>query len=245
MVEIKKTKDKVCIVGFAPTWNKTPFADDDFEVWGLNELYAYFKQIPDAHAERWFEIHSPNSPSKNTPQHRAWLRKATIPIYMQKHFDDIPNSVPFPKDEVFKFFEDKGYMGAKYFTNSISYMIALAIYEGYKEIHIYGVDMAQDSEYAFQRPSCEYFIGIAEGLGIKVYIPCESDLVKAGVLYGYESDNTMRLKIKGRIKELQGRKNAAMQNLQKGQQIVRQAERDIVGIDGAISDAQFWLKNWS
>jgi hypothetical protein len=245
MIEIKKTKDKVCIVGFAPTWNKTPFTDDSFEVWGLNELYSYFQQVPGSHAERWFEIHSPNSPSKNTPQHQAWLKKATIPVYMQKHFDNIPASVAYPKEEVFKFFEEKGYMGAKYFTNSISYMIALAIYEGYKEIHIYGVDMAQDSEYAFQRPSCEYFIGIAEGMGIKVYIPCESDLVKAGILYGYESDNTMRLKIKGRIKELQKNRQTLTQQHAKLSQQIKQLEQQIVGLDGAISDANYWLKNWS
>ena len=46
---------------------------------------------------------------------------------------------------------------------------------------MYGVDMAQDTllaaEYSEQRPSCEYFIGLAEGAGIRVDIPGGSDLL--------------------------------------------------------------------
>lgn len=240
-----KTKKKVAIVGFAPSWNKVPWDDEDMEVWGLNELYNFFRQVPNSHAERWFEIHSPNSPSKNTPQHRAWLKKATIPIYMQRHYDEIPSSVSYPKDEVIKFFEAKGHMGKQYFTNSISWMIALAIYEGFEEIQIFGVDMATDSEYGSQKPSCEYFIGIAEGMGIKTYLPCESDLLKAGVLYGYESDNTMRLKIKGRIKELEGRKQATIAELQKANAIIGRCNQTIAELNGALSDANYFLKNWS
>ncbi len=245
MVNVEKRKDKVCIVGFAPTWNLTPFSDPDFEVWGLNELYNYFNQIKGAHASRWFEIHAPNSPSKNTPQHKAWLKNATIPVYMQKHHDDIPSSVAYPLDDIIKWFEDKGHNGARYFTNSISYMIALAIYEGYKEIHIYGVDMAHDSEYAFQKPSCEYLIGIAEGMGIKVHVPCESDLLKAGKLYGYETENTMRLKIRGRIKEFQTRRQGLVQQQQQLQAQLNAINQQIIGIDGALNDCQYWLRNWS
>jgi hypothetical protein len=79
-----------------------------------------------------------------------------------------------------------------YFTNSISYMIALAIYEKYEEIGIYGVDMATggfdtpNGEYAHQRPSCEYYIGIAVGRNIKVTVPSSADLLKTRFLYGPE-----------------------------------------------------------
>jgi len=99
------------------------------------------------------------------------LNQLPCPIYMQRHHEDIPNSVAFPIELFREVFGD-------YFTCTASYMIAMAIYEGYEEIHIYGVDMAADTEYASQRPSCEYFIGIAEGKGIKVVIPLDSDLLK-------------------------------------------------------------------
>ena len=50
-------------------------------------------------------------------------------------------------------------------------MIALAIYEDFDIIHVYGVDMAVCGEYEQQRPSCEFFCGIAKGKGIELYIP--------------------------------------------------------------------------
>jgi len=117
---------------------------------------------------------------------------------MQEKNQDIPMSVEFPKDLIIKKF-------GKYFTNSISWMIALAILEGFKTIYIYGVDMAQDDEFAFQRPSCEYFIGWAKGAGINVVIPAKSDLLKAAWLYPYEDDSAFKLKCDTRRQELQQR----------------------------------------
>jgi hypothetical protein len=103
---------------------------------------------------------------------------------MQRHFNDIPCSVPFPR----KVLEEK--YGA-YFTNTISWEIALALHIGVDEIHIYGVNMATDIEYQSQRPSCEYYIGIAKGLELatgkpKIYVPPESDLLKCFYQYGFE-----------------------------------------------------------
>jgi len=54
------------------------------------------------------------------------------------------------------------------------------------EIIVYGVDMAVGTEYAHQRPSCEYFLGLAAGLGIKVTIPDEADPLKTRFMYGFE-----------------------------------------------------------
>jgi hypothetical protein len=241
---LTKKKKKVAIVGFAPTWNKTPFDDQEFEIWGLNELYKYFERTPNARADRWFEIHNRNSPSKNTKEHITWLQNCPIPLYMWDHYDDMPSSVVFPKEKIIKYLEDKGYSGSKYFTNSISWMIGLAVYMKFEEIHVYGVDMAQESEYQWQRPSCEYFIGLAEGLGIKFYIPGESDLLKAGQLYGFETDNQLRVKMKARIKELKQRKKALEAEINRAQQGIQQHSAAINQITGAIEDCNYWLKNW-
>ena len=91
-------KKKVAIVGFASNWQDAPWADEECEIWGLNELYMYFQKIPQkARADRWFEIHSRHSPTKGIPEHQDWLRKCPIPVYMHEHYEDIPNSVPYPK----------------------------------------------------------------------------------------------------------------------------------------------------
>jgi len=42
------------------------------------------------------------------------------------------------------------------------------------------------NEYAFQRPSCEYYIGIAQGRGINITIPDGSDLIKNRFIYGWQ-----------------------------------------------------------
>jgi hypothetical protein len=98
---------------------------------------------------------------------------------MQKQWSVVPTSVEYP---VQKMIDEFG----SYFTNTISWEIALAISEGFEEIHIYGVDMAVDTEYHHQRPSCEYFLGIAAGRGIKIHIPDQADLLKTRFLYGFQ-----------------------------------------------------------
>ena len=76
-----------------------------------------------------------------------------------------------------------------YFTSTPAYMLALAIHEGFREIHIYGIDSLTGTGYEDQRSGIEYFIGIARGREIEVYIPKESHLLKASRLYGYSSSS--------------------------------------------------------
>jgi hypothetical protein len=177
--KIGREKDKVCIVGFAPGRANAPFDDLDFEFWGINEMWLdpVVKRCDvlfELHDYRWIVE------DKRVKGHIKWLREnREVPVFMQQHFEDIPMSVPYPKDEIVRRF-------GSYFTNTISWEVALAIHLGFKEIHIYGVNMANEIEYASQRPSCEYFIGLARGMGIRVYIPPESDLLKCLYLYGFE-----------------------------------------------------------
>lgn len=88
----------------------------------------------------------------------------------------------YPLDEMCHHF------GTKYFSNSISYMIALAIYEGYEKIHLWGIDHMEREEYGTARAGVEYWLGRAEQAGIEVGIAESSALLKthSGKLYGYE-----------------------------------------------------------
>jgi hypothetical protein len=179
---------KVAIVGFADTKDQAPFDDPSFEIWGLNDLHGSLKRY-----DRWFDIHPRDNIELDTKLMRnagqtppeniglSGLKKLNVPIYMQDRYEDVPFSVKFPLKEITESFQF-----GKYMTNSISYMTALAIYEGYEEIHIYGVDMAVGTEYVNQRPSCEYWVGVAAGRGIKLFIPNASDLCKTRFMYGFE-----------------------------------------------------------
>lgn len=73
--------------------------------------------------------------------------------------------------------------GEPYLSSSIAYELALAIYEGFEEIHLYGVDLVTDAEYAWQKPGVEYLLGFALGKGIRVVLPVNCPLLR-GTLYG-------------------------------------------------------------
>lgn len=235
---------KVAIVGFAEHKRLAPFDDSEFEIWGLNELYDHIplEKAKKERRLRWFEIHkreavydgNPFGSRNNETKHVEKLNGLGqhCPVYMGQHWDDIATSIPYPLQTMID-----NYGG--YFTNSISYMIALAVYEGFEEIHIYGVDMAQATEWANQRPSCEYFVGLAKGKGIRVYMPPDADLCKTSFLYGFEEDeaSALKAKLKSRQAELQKRLNENNHQLQMGKSMSDQ-------IAGALQDLEYILQSW-
>ena len=74
-------------------------------------------------------------------------------------------------------------VGEPYLSSSIAYELALAIWEGFEEIHLYGVDLVTDAEYAWQKPGVEFLLGWAAGHGQKVVLPANCPLLR-GTLYG-------------------------------------------------------------
>lgn len=241
---------RVTIMGFAPSWAETKFEDPTMEVWTLNEAYNLLKSknIPVTRISRWFEIHSPDSPTKATPEHINFLKKCPVPLIMQNEYEEFPASIAYPREEIRNYFNQNfiiDEVGSPYteYSNSISWMVALAILEGYDEIWITGVDMAQQQEYAWQRSSCSFFIGFAAGKGIKVLIPRTSELCKFPQDYGFETDNQVRHKKKNRKKELKQRKMNIIAEIQKAQVQIKQLEMAVAQIDGAISEIDYDLNN--
>ena len=239
----KQPRDKVIIMGYADSSRMlAPFQDLSFEVWGLNELYL---MIP--RADRWFEIHRKYwlKRSHRDAEHLKWLKNAKMPIYLPQKHPEIPASISYPLKEVLDFFNINwmnSYDPFKYFNNSISPMIALAIYESltkgtFKEIHVYGVDMALKKEYREQKPSCEYFVGFAMGAGIKVYIPSESDLLKTGTLYGFEEASDMEKKFRRKDEELKKKIQAASMQ-------VAEVSAAKYRLEGALQLNDYYINNW-
>jgi len=103
-------------------------------------------------------------------------------------YENTMNQDNFPLGDVVLKFD------SEYFTSSVSYMIAFAIFHEYEEINIYGVDMSSKDEYINQRGSVMYWIGYARAKGIKVYLSSEVD--KPCFLYGYEPGKNIKNKLK-------------------------------------------------
>jgi hypothetical protein len=204
----------------------------------LNEAYELFKTLPDTRADRWFEIHNLDRPPKNSPKHIDWLKKCPIPLYTLQPYDFLPNATPFPFYDIVKWFEDRGHIGSRYFTNSISWILAFAITEGFEEIHIYGVDMAVDvdkngnDEYGYQKPSCEYFLGVAEKYA-KVFVPKTSDLLSCSKMYAVEQDNERYVFIKKQIEEMSKKSKQIEVEHQKAQNAAFQMQIAAAEVRGA------------
>jgi hypothetical protein len=195
-VDGKGLREKVCIVGFAgSTRDDFPKNDPTMELWGMNRLHEV-PTVPVGQFHRWFQIH-PRAwwDIEARGKEVAWMRGCSMPLYLQEALPDFPTSIPFPRAAIEAAFNK--YLpalpgtnqirndGEPYVTNTPVWMIALALLEGFKEIHIYGVDMVTDEEYGYQRPCCDYWIGLCGGLGVKVVIPPDSALCTQEWLYGY------------------------------------------------------------
>ncbi|MAF25367.1 hypothetical protein CL634_07310 [bacterium] len=184
----KKQEKIVALVGSASSsCNLAPWDNKDIEIWTL--AWREVKR-----AERYFDMHSlnPNHRSKRSLPGPEYLnRMSVLPgiVYLQEEHPEIPNSQKYPFDEVVEFLDSVDpYANGVYFASSVAFMIGLALYEGYSEIQIYGIDLLANDEYAHQRPNAEYLIGLARGRGVKVLIPDTSAMCKFPYIYGYDDE---------------------------------------------------------
>jgi hypothetical protein len=151
------------------------------EMWCLNNGHICFTEEQNKRFTGWFQIH-PRSDfeANNVPVfgHLKFLQTCGIPVYMEQVWEDIPTSVRYPRSEIVSS------LGFDYFTSSMAYMLALAIYQGYQEVRLYGIDMAADSEYRHERPCLEFWLGYAHARGISIIFPEDCPILK-GKDYGH------------------------------------------------------------
>ena len=243
---------KVACIGKAPSSALlAPFDDPAWEIWILNTL-ASSNEVP--RWDRQFEIHDLSliqDPKAGYGNYYEWLKKQTKPVYTRDAPpEDFAGGIQYPLSKVLKTFDT--FAGRDYMTNTVSLMVALVLHEHIsenkpvQEIGLWGVDMAQQglahgggagyfsSEYARQRPSVEYWLGVANGLGIKVTIPDQSDLLKAGCIYGYQHTDAYK-KFLTRKKELE-------QRVAQAHQREVQAHDEAVYLSGALEGGQYYVQ---
>jgi hypothetical protein len=197
---------------------QAPFGDETVEMWGVSTVMA---REDCERLDRAFELH----PRRYWGDFRVMERLNSFdgPIYMQERFDEIPNSVRFPYEEVRREFFLPAMGDNLFVTNTITWMLLLALHEGYTDISLYGVHMAHESEYGYQQASCSWALGIIhgrmlEGKPYKLTIAEDSELLKARYEYGYgEPTRAMQYVEKRRQGLLKGIKEAGEQidNLQR------------------------------
>ena len=233
ILDAAQSKRKVAIIGWAGTSRDlAPWNDPTWEKWGLNTMAQH---IPYAqHLNRLYQLHDVETVRLDItedPPYWQWMcDNQSIPVYMHYPQPEIGMAVQYPTEEITKKYRN-------YLTNTVSWMIAHAIEEGAETIGVWGVDMAASSEYGQQRPSCEYFLGLAEGRGIEIVLPPESDLLRASSQYGLVNDSALAKACNVRISEM----NTRMQECMNAQ---NQNAMTISRLQGGIEVAEYFKATW-
>lgn len=166
-------KKKVAILGTSRSYAEAPFDDPDYEIWTLNE----FDDVP--RYDRMFELHPMEVQSA---KELAWLFKdKDKPIYVLEETPLVSAGVVYPKDEILK-----QPWAIEFFSCTFAYEIALAIYEGFTTIGLWGMNIESGSprERTIESMNILWWLGVAKGRGIEV-IWDEHPMCNR-YLYGYE-----------------------------------------------------------
>lgn len=151
----------LAIIALGPGTDKAPIQDPTVETWGL--AWDWRGIVLD----RLFEIHDKAK--------YGWAQ------YSAENFGNYPEKFitldNYPLAEVDEF------LGRVGFGSSVSYMLALALWLGIKDISMWGVHAAE--EYTYQRDNLLYILGIAHAIGCKVQLG-DSKLAMPRRLYGID-----------------------------------------------------------
>lgn len=177
--------ERFAIVGTAPSWTLTPWADTSLVIAGLNDMY----QIPGIQrVDEWYDLHpldhfyfveKPPKGQKSAiyahqvpfgyyvrpAKHLDWLATQTMPVWLSPDYaTQLPTAATWPHAQPFPRAEIEAAFGT-YFGSTPAWMLAHGILRGAKEIHIYGIHLATEQEYVEQRPNFEFLIGCVLGPG--------------------------------------------------------------------------------
>lgn len=155
------------------------------------------------------------------------FNKVDADLFFCMHdFDNPPRNAihqgNYPLNEIINKY-DSGF-----FTNTISYMLAYALYNEVDCVELYGVDL--DGNYEHQSASVCYWIGYLRGKGVEVKIAESSPLCDTDFLYGFQPT-------KGFIDALKERLEFSMKMLE--------CEKDADKANqwlGQINDIKYWMR---
>ncbi len=165
--------------------------EPDVEVWGCN--FQDKEWMPPR--DRMFNIHRYALLKKyGYPcwSDAKWARdNPSTRIFLADHWPDkrIARAEIFPADEL-----RDAYPRGDYHCNSLDWLIAYALYEGFSTAYLHGWNLERDgaAEQLSAARCAEYWIGFAEGKGMSVVTAEDSSicgvyhLVKSNRVYGYD-----------------------------------------------------------
>ncbi len=223
--------------------HQAPYLKDRWSIWGCSP--GVFGQVP--RIDRYFEVHrwEPGQ-SWFSPEYCSYLRAFKGPVYMAVKVPEVPNSIELPIAQLTDEF------GPYLWTSSLAYMTAMAIMliemdratrhatgaaDEVDAVGLWGVDMAANEEYRFQRPALQFLIHECKRRGIMFVLPPESDLSRPMPPYGLSEVTHAGIKTTARMREYDARINQATQQIQAMQ-------RELDFVQGAKADLLYCQETW-
>ncbi len=189
--------DRINIVGSGNGMELAP----DNNCWGINSVIFY--RDVDLHFDMHVKLAMTSDQKKRRNKIIAVAAEKGIPV-MSCHAIKWTHYIRYPIEKVVSEFN------TGYFSNGVCYMIAYAILQGVKELHFYGVNHTRVDmlgEYALQKPGVDYWLGVADGRGVKCEIHGPlSEIGKTidGRAYGYGLTQEEMIKVYGKTFDRNG-----------------------------------------
>lgn len=240
----------IAILGTAGTsMALAPFKDKSWAIWACSP--GAYPVCAQNRSDVWFEPHRwlPTAPGQfGAPGTRPWfspefhefLSAHKGPVFMSVVQPSIPASVRIPFEELIQKY------GPYFWTSTIAYMLAMAIealaqraQAGEKvSIGLWGVDMCSTEEWAYQRPGCQHFLGVAMGLGVNIVLAQESDLMRPPTMYGIGEHSPRHIRFLARKAELEAVRN---QLQVQHDEIIKRSHT----VAGQLAEVNYVLDSWS
>lgn len=187
---------RIALIGTAESGVDAPFADPDYEIWGVSARLEYVTR-----ATRWFELHRlDGEPRAFADGWRKTVKEFSHDVELVMFYPEPdlgPKVTQYPTERITSRF------GTFFMQSTFSWMMALAIDEmcplGEKwepgEIALFGVDMEYDTEYQEQRAGLRHFIDLARVLGITITRLADGGLSYEPVPYPFWQDDPLMSKL--------------------------------------------------
>jgi len=154
---------------------------EDAEIWGVNFAYKVHQKLDRLYCMDFLDVAKGKNGFADYAQEVAALG---IPFISCQRYQEIPNSRRYPIEDIVEHF------GIPYFTSTICYMIAAAIFEGFDHIILHRMHNCPASHEYFHQQACLHFwCGMAMSRKIKMSVSEDSYILKPHPwepeLYGY------------------------------------------------------------
>jgi len=215
-IDVVRPEKKIAIYGTTPSRMEGPIGKPDWKHWTIG---PGGKDVH--HWDRLFEMHNVwpedfkgylNDLSLVKPPQEVFTfrpMKEAIRDWAKEHNKDQETfakeitgdwaaNVVFPRRVIEEMFPRR-----MWFSSSISWLIALAIYEGATDIGLWGIDLESGEEYISQFVGCAHLLDVARLMGVNIHLPAGCGLLRDPNPYPDRYETQFALETERKVKYLQ------------------------------------------